>query len=612
VNRESIPGLGAGAEAPRAASRALDTPCAWLAGGLPLVVGLASASAEPGWHDDVGILRDLGFVRLGFDGAPSTLVAQLLALLPIGGRFLRLSLVGVLALALASRLLFEGVRALLDRRGSAPIHPLLALLASSLWALGPAVLGEATHAGGALLAIALVLLVLRLIPDAFEAGDTRALVGAGLAAGAALAESHAAGACALLVLGGAALVWRERSWPRHAGRLVSSVAFSFALLSSLRWVVPAWASQLPAPEVGATSAAPPHVGAVTALLRAGEAFVDACTDLGGVPLVLAGVGLALAAGRGAQSRRALAPWLLLAATGFGAAHALPSPAAVAFGALVPSLALTAPFALGLGQAVKALWAARLPFGRPAAVLAVVFASTLVLSRLDRALLARPAPAGVEAWTRAALGGLPDETLLLVHTPALARRLLAARVLSGTRPDVVLVPSPFITAGSIGRELLRSDPSSSPLLRQLWVNGSADEYSLSRLADERPVRVELDRSWDRRLLEHLRPDGLWFGFSAPALGASEQQEAAVQVGAALRGILELSGGDGALDPASRRALGDAIGAQALAFARLDRDEPARRLLSAALRIDRNSPLVREARLVLAEGERGRVAASGRME
>jgi hypothetical protein len=584
VNRESIPGLGAGAEAPRAASRALDTPCAWLAGGLPLVVGLASASAEPGWHDDVGILRDLGFVRLGFDGAPSTLVAQLLALLPIGGRFLRLSLVGVLALALASRLLFEGVRALLDRRGSAPIHPLLALLASSLWALGPAVLGEATHAGGALLAIALVLLVLRLIPDAFEAGDTRALVGAGLAAGAALAESHAAGACALLVLGGAALVWRERSWPRHAGRLVSSVAFSFALLSSLRWVVPAWASQLPAPEVGATSAAPPHVGAVTALLRAGEAFVDACTDLGGVPLVLAGVGLALAAGRGAQSRRALAP----------------------------CLALTAPFALGLGQAVKALWAARLPFGRPAAVLAVVFASTLVLSRLDRALLARPAPAGVEAWTRAALGGLPDETLLLVHTPALARRLLAARVLSGTRPDVVLVPSPFITAGSIGRELLRSDPSSSPLLRQLWVNGSADEYSLSRLADERPVRVELDRSWDRRLLEHLRPDGLWFGFSAPALGASEQQEAAVQVGAALRGILELSGGDGALDPASRRALGDAIGAQALAFARLDRDEPARRLLSAALRIDRNSPLVREARLVLAEGERGRVAASGRME
>jgi hypothetical protein len=610
VNRESIPGLGAGVEAPRATSRALDTPCAWLAGGLPLVVGLASASAEPGWRDDIGILRDLGWVRLGFEGAPSTLLAQLLVLLPIGGRFLRLSLVGVLALALASRLLFDGIRALLDRRGPAPIHPLLALLASSLWALGPAVLGEATRAGGALLAIALVLLVLRLIPDAFEAGDTRALVGAGLAAGAALAESHAAGGCAVLVLAAAALVWRERSWPRHAGRLISSLGFSFALLASLRWVVPAWASQLPAPELGETSAAS-HAGPIAALLLAGEAFADACSELGAVPLVLAGVGLTLAARQG-PSRRALAPWLLLAAAGFGAARALPSPAAGAFGTLVPSLALAAPFALALVQAVEALWAARLPFGRHAAVLAVVFASTLVLSRLDRALLARPAPAGVEAWTRAALGGLPDDTLLLVHTPALARRLLAARVLSGTRPDVVLVPSPFITAGSIGRELLRSDPSSTPLLRQLWVNGSADEYSLSRLADERPVRVELDRAWDRRLLEHLRPDGLWFAFSAPALGDSERRDAVAQVGAELRGILELAGGEAALDGNSRRALGDAIGAQALAFARLDRDEPARRLLSAALRIDRSSPLVREARLELAEGARGRVAASGGME
>jgi hypothetical protein len=610
VNRESIPGLGAGAEAPRAVSRALDTPCAWLAVALPLVVGLASVSAEPGWGDDVGILRDLGFTRIGFDGVASTLLAQLLALLPIGGRFLRLSLVGVLALAFASRLLFEGVRALLDRRGPAPIHPLLALLASSLWALGPAVLGEATRAGGALPAVALVLLVLRLLPDAFEAGHPRALVGVGLAAGAALAESHAAGACAAIVLGGAAFVWRERSWPRHAGRLVSSFAFAFGLLSSLRWRVPAWASVLPAPEAVELSAVRAETGAT--LLRAGEAFAHACSGLGGVPLALGGVGLALAAYRGARWRRALVPWLLLAASGFGAARALPSPAASAFGALVPSLALAATFPLALAQAVEALWAARLPFGRHAAVLVVMFASTLVLSRVDGALLARPAPTAVEAWTEAALAGLPRDASLLVHTPALARRLLASRVLSGTRPDVVLVPSAFITAGSIGRELWRSNPSTTPLLRQLWVNGSADEYSLARLADERPVRVELDRAWDRRLLEHLRPDGLWFGFSAPALGASERQEAALQVGVDLRGTLELSGGEAALDPGSRRALGDAVGAQALVLALLERDEPARRLLSAAQRIDRNSPLVREARLELAESARARVAAGGRME
>jgi hypothetical protein len=56
----------------------------------------------------------------------------------------------------------------------------------------------------------------------------------------------------------------------------------------------------------------------------------------------------------------------------------------------------------------------------------------------------------------------------------------------------------------------------------------------------------------------------------------------------------------------------LGAQALAFGGIEADDPARRLLARAWRIDRSSPLVREARQQLAEGERGRVAASGRME
>jgi hypothetical protein len=355
----------------------------------------------------------------------------------------------------------------------------------------------------------------------------------------------------------------------------------------------------------------PEAGAAVSAAAAGESFAHACGELGRVPLAMAAVGFALAIARGAALRRAIVPWLVLAAASFGAALAFPSPAAGAFGALAPSLALAAAFALALGQAAQALWAARLPLGRHAAVLTVAFASTLALSRADRASLARP-PRAAEVWTDAALGGLPPGSLLLVHTPALARRLLASRVLGGTRPDVAIVPTAFITTGSIGRELWREEPSASLLLRQLWVYGTADEYSLSRVADERPVRVELDRAWDRRVLEHLRPDGLWLAFSAAALGASERREAVVQAGADVRRMLELSGGPAALDGASRRALGDALGAQALAFGGIEADDPARRLLARAWRIDRSSPLVREARQQLAEGERGRVAASGRME
>jgi hypothetical protein len=500
------------------------------------------------------------------------------------------------------------VRALLDRRGQRSIHPLLALLASTLWALAPSVLAEATRAGGALVAVALLLLVLRLLPEAFEAGEPRALVAAGLAAGGLVAECHGAAASVALVLLGAAFAWRGRPWTRHAGRLVAGLAFAFALLSSLR-VGPASAAMLPPPEPGELWPAA-QAGAGDALRRAGESFLRAWGELGVVPLALAGGGLALGLARGARLRRALAPWLLLGASGLVAAW-LPSASAAVFGALMPSLALTALFPLALAQTVETLWGSRLPFGRHATVLTLTFASTLVLARADRALLARPPSAAVEAFTDAALGSLPPRSLLLVHTPPLVRRLVASRVLAGTRPDVVIVPASFITKGSLGRELARQEPSLAPLLRQLYVNGSADEYALSQLADDWCVEVELDRAWDPRLLEHLRPDGLWLEFSATALGPSERRSSARQVGVAARRIVELSGGEAALDRETRRALAGAFGGQALALATLERDEPARRLLAAARRFDRNSPLVHEARELLA-GERGRVAASRGLE
>lgn len=619
VNRESIPGFGAVAEVPRATSRALDTPCAWLAWGLPLIVGIGAARAEPGWADDVGILRDLGFARLGFEGGLSTLLAQLLALVPIGSRFLRLSLLGVLALAVASRLLFECIRGLLDRRGRASIHPLLALLSSSLWALGPAVLAEATRAGGALVAVALVLLVLRLLPEAFEAGDARALTLTGLGAGAALAECHAAGAIVALVLAAAAFAWRDRSWPAHAGRLVASLGFAFALASSLRWVTPGGAPLLPTHET--LGLAPAAQGAAEAALRrVSAAFAGGFMELGPLPLAFAVAGAALAASRGAALRRVSIVWLALAASGVLAAlspSAAGSPTAAtpsALFALAPSLALAAFFPVALAQALEAAWRARLPFGRHAAVLLVTFAATLVLGRVDRAVFTRSvssASSAVEAWTDTALGGLPARSLLLVQTPPLARRLLASRVLSDTRPDVELVPASLVSAGSIGRELSRSDPSAAPLLRQLYVNGSADEYSLSSLADERPVFVELDRAWDRRLLEHLEPAGVWLKF-APALVASERGAAAARVSAELRRCVELSGGEDALDLETRRVLADAIGAQALVLTTLDRAESARLLLGPARRLDSNSPLVREALELSAASLPSRVAASGRME
>jgi hypothetical protein len=620
VNRESIPVfVDEIAAPPPARSRALDGPCAWLSWGLPLLVAIGSASGEASFRDDVGIVRDLGFARVGIEGVVSTLLTQLLAVVPLGGRSLRASLLGVLALAFASRLFFGALRSAFDRRGPAAIHPLLALFATSIWALGPALQAEAVRVGGSLPAVALVLLGSRLALDAFAHGEPQALAATGLVLGATLAESHAAGACLALVLASLAVAERQRPWSARAGRLLVAGAGAFLLLSSLRWFSPLSAPALPAQ--GSASGLGEVVGdtlpGLAARLR--ELVVQASHELGAVVLALAAAGLAVASCF-AVLRRALVVWALpLALCALVPAALGPTPSSPLFG-ILSSLGLAAFFPVAVEALVRASWAAPFPLGRPAAVLAMTFATTLVLSRTDAAWSGRPPGAGGVAWAEEALGRLPTDSVLVVQSPALAYRLLASRTLHGTRPDVILVPAGLLTASSLTGDLQRSAPGASPLLRQLWVNGVADEYSLSRLADERPVLVELDASWDSRLLEHLRPEGLWLRFSAGASGASERRAAALRSRAAARRVLDVAGVEPdastraplAVDGETQRALGDALAQQAMSLAALGERESARRLLTIARRVDPPNPLAAELRERLAGTALGRVAISDLLE
>jgi hypothetical protein len=598
--------------------RALEGPCAWLSWGLPLLVALGSVGGDASFRDDVGIVRDLGFARVGAEGVLSTLLTQLLALLPLGGRSLRASLLGVLALAFASRLFFGALRGALDRRGAAAIHPPLALLGSSIWALGPALQAEAVRVGGSLPAVALVLLGARLAIDAVEHAEPRALAATGLVLGATLAESHAAGACLALVLASLAVAERQRPWAAGAGRLLVGAAAAFLLLSSLRWFPPVSAPELPpGSPFRLGGVAPDSLSGLAARLR--ELVVQASDELGAMVLLLAAVGLAVAA-RFSVLRRTLWAWALpLALCGLVPAALGPTPSTPLFG-MLSSLGLMAFFPVAVQTLVRASWAAPLPLGRPVAVLVMTFATTLALSRGDAAWTERPPAAGGSAWAEEALGRLPTDSVLLVQSPALAYRLLASRTLHGTRPDVILVPAGLLSASSLTVDLQRSAPSASPLLRQLWVNGVADEYSLSRLADERPVLVELDASWDSRLLEHLRPEGLWLRFSAAASGGSDRRAAATGSRAAVRRVLDGAGVEAdaptrvspAIDDETRRALGDALAQQAMSLAALAERESARRLLTVARRLDPHNRLAAELGGRLAGPSLGRVAISGLLE
>jgi hypothetical protein len=239
------------------------------------------------------------------------------------------------------------------------------------------------------------------------------------------------------------------------------------------------------------------------------------------------------------------------------------------------------------------------------VLAGSFAVTLVLQRVESGVPTGPELA-TEVWTDEAFGRLPSASVLLVQSPELALRFLSAQVLQGARPDVLTVPLALLHRGSVTEQLLRRAPGLAPLLRQLAVNGEPDEYSLGRLADVRPVFVELDPRWDARLLEHLRPDALWLAFAPHALGKSDRLAGVERARSALGRLLDdpdvqVSG----WDEHTRQVLARQAGQQAVALAALGEALPAQRALRALRRIQPKDPLARELAARLERGS-GRVA------
>ena len=593
----------------RRADTRLDGACAWAAWFLPLVLGIWSTSGWPTWRDDLAVVRDLGFVPVGSEGILSTILSQLAVLVPVGGRLLRASLVGVLALAACSRLLFGLFRDLLDSEIPFAPNPVLALLASQLWAADPELQYDVSRAGSPALALVIVLIGMRMTSGASRKLPLFPVMGVLIAM--ATAENHAAGLTLLLVFVSS---WLSATRAPTRRRLLGFAgAFSVALavcgllpglrpLSPNRWIDLGFNS--PEAFAGLSDGMPAP--------RMGQLWQDLFTfwieRLGviAVLLAVAGAGWAL---RRSGLRRALIPWGVL--MGLGGAGALASNLGAT--RLLPwltwmsSVGLVAFVPVALQAIVHGLWTCRLPFARSASVLSITFAVTLVLQRFDERSPADRTPAlGAELLTEEAYGKLPTGSVALVQSRALVFRLLAARVLQGHRADVVLVPVSLLSRASLTQELLRSEPELSALLRQLAVHGFADEYALCRLADARPLFLELDPHWDARLLQHLRPDAMWLGFSPHALGAPDRRSGVERSRAALRRILTPFEAEGSMDEATRRVLAELTGQQALTLAALGDREDATKLLRILRRIGKNQPLVAQLAARLRDRERGPVA------
>jgi hypothetical protein len=502
----------------------------WLVASVPVAVTLWRASSSVQWRGDLAAVRDQGLVALDFGGTLATVVTQAMGMLPIGTLAFRAALASAVAVGVSAVLVHRiAGRWLAGHPGlPRPLASLLATIAAMMAALGPAWQQEGTLGGGAMFAVALVLLAVdqamllverpTLTP---EATQRWLLLAATL--GLTFAESIPSGLAATTAV--AAVVTTAGRLPRLrlAGWLVALVAgvaaLGFASLL-LRPLSPGSWSDI-GRALSAASLDTLEVEAVrkTTLL----AWLD---DVGLLILALSTLGLGIGVFR-ERLRAPVAGLVVLLLFDLLYPPAATSPlvpeplAALRCGAFA-TFAITA--AAGVGEVVAFLRGLRIPMARTAMVLTVAFHVTLVAVTSEDAAFAanRSDHVAAEEWTDEALVRLPRDAALFVHSPVLTWRLWAAQMLRGERPDVLVVPVPMVRHGRVTNNLLPSEPAVAQLLRDLALTGEASEYSLSLLADARPLLVELDPRWDERIISHLTIEGPWLRFAPQVLGPSDRK------------------------------------------------------------------------------------------
>jgi len=504
---------------------------------LPAGLALARAAGGGQWRDDLPALRDLGLLAVGASGGASTLLTQALSLLPLGPRTFRAALGSVLMLGVAALLLFGLVRRLLRTQGTTrSLASLLATLATLMATLSPSWQREATVGGGAMIALALALATVSVglrdvsvrlrMPGFPEALTFGALLGA------TAAESPPAAAAALLAVASGFVAERApgnskaRTWTPSAGFV--AMAFVSAAFVGALLLVP-FAIRPHAPPAFADVGRALSTSDLTGFDVAGQRLTSLSAWVREVGLVSLGIAIVGAATSilAPRSRKLIAPFLtfvvldtLMPARAFGALYVdvLTPLRALAVAAIAGSSAL------GVALVTRKLFDLRLPMAKSGAVLIVAFHVTLVaLSSEEAGYVAdRSTQTAAEEWTDSAIGNLEPSSAVLVRSPAIAFRLWAARVLRGERPDVLIVPERLLHRGRVAFSLLAEEPEVEPLLRDYAIAGEPTEYALSRLADVRPLHVEFDRRWSKRLVSHMTVDGCWLEYAPQPLGQSDRK------------------------------------------------------------------------------------------
>jgi hypothetical protein len=521
---------------------------------VPFTVVIGHAGTGASWRNDRVLLQSLGMLDLGQSGAMSALLARASFFVPLGSVHFRVALAAAVVVGAAGLAIRAMTRDLLARHADAP---LLGEALATIAALTATLSATAQHdvavlGGGVALLLATTLLAAR--PCEALAAPGRAVI-AGMLAGALCAENMLT---AMPVLAGVAIASFLAGARLAMSRDSVARAGPVAIERGTRARAPAYASELRVAPAAAlwglgtavTTAAlllsPPLVRtfAPSSFLELGRAMNAlalgdvAARPVGGVMarfagdgailVVLGGVGLTLALVQRRLRAEALplavaTVWYALSTFGEGRLFTVEEVAPLHG---LASAALAAGAALALQAISMALLAWRLPMAKGAAILLVMTDLTLAVANAEEASFANDASGwrGAEAFTDEALERLPPRAALLLRTRSAARRILTARLAQGTRPDVLVVPMPATGDPRLALRLLRAEPALQKAVQDISLEGRPGEEAMTILADARPLLVELDPTWDRRVFSHLVPEHLWLRFFPEPRGSSDRKAA----------------------------------------------------------------------------------------
>lgn len=547
---------------PREPARLVES--GWL-GAAGFLIPLLSAA---GLNRGAALFRSDAAVLAALDGGASLpgsfarTLAQLALALPLGSASFRLALSSALGLAVFSWALAELSRALFFQgRGQSRLDPWLATGAGLAGSMHLLALSEGTVIGGAVWGPAFCAWLLARVLRRGVARTRRGAALDGGLLGLTLAESPW---CALVAVVAVLVFWPEGQAPIRwrGGQHVAS-----PVLSGLRARTSAWLGSLRGGAGASCIHAPARAGAswwqrascgavlsTTAVLVPlalwspvlGSTTAEHLSQLTDRPEQLVGwsffewagqsgllwfAGALLGCASGLKERRALLPFAALLLLDWTVPHAplggwtgelTHEPSRMALHLLAVG-SVAAWGALGLRRAVQLARAFQLFGARQLSVLVSIIAVAGSLARAEDAVaqLTETETRAAEVWTEEALGTLPAGALVLTHRPELGRRLLSAQA-TGERPDVLVLPISELTDPRRVAAWLEREPALDLLLRDLSLSETPSERAVARLVDARPVYVEPDPSWDRRLLEHLWPGLPLARMSAHALGHSDRE------------------------------------------------------------------------------------------